>query len=116
MKYATSRMIVLLGLLFPFPLASLADSKYEVETKAAQSVMRAGKCAKCHNVSMPKKGPPFQEIAAEYRNKPDAMENISKHITIPSEVEVDGEMVEHGTVKTRNKESIENLVRWILAQ
>ena len=79
-------------------------------------MLRSGRCSRCHEIDKAKKGRPYQETAEEYRDKPDAVAKIIEHITEPKQVEVDGEMVDHGTVKTRDQSRIENLAKWILSQ
>lgn len=107
-------------LIFPFAfssqLAAESAPRYEADQEAATSLLRASKCSKCHEVDRAKKGKSFQQIAEEYRDNANAIAEVTKHISEPSQVEVDDEMVDHGTVKTRDKGKIENLARWILSQ
>lgn len=56
------------------------------------------------------------KVAAKYKGDADAVAKLTKHITVPNEVEIDGEMEKHGQVKTRDADRINNLVNWILSQ
>ena len=82
----------------------------------AQALLESSKCLKCHDVEKTKKGKPYKKIAAEYKGKPNAIAELTKHVTEPNQVKVEGEMVDHGIAKTRDKARIQNLVEWILSR
>jgi cytochrome c len=44
------------------------------------------------------------------------MAKLSKHVSEPSKVKIDGVEEDHGAVKTRDAEKIRNLVQWILSR
>lgn len=106
-------ILLLSGSLF-FALAG--TSVHAVDEAAAEKLMKDSQCGKCHDVKRTKKGKSYKKVAAEYKDKPDAVAQITKHITEPKEVEVDGEKVEHGVVKTRDAARIKNLAEWILSR
>lgn len=87
-----------------------------VDEADATQLMKDSQCGKCHDVKRNKKGKAYKKVAAEYKDKPDAVAKIIKHITEPKEVEVEGEKVEHGIVKTRDEARIRNMAEWILSR
>lgn len=87
----------------------------QVDDADAQKLLKDSQCGKCHDVKRNKKGPSYKKTAAEYKDKPNAMLQITKHLTESQVVEVDGEKVEHGTVKTRDAARIQNLAKWIMS-
>jgi cytochrome c len=96
-------------------LAVLSGPLGAADEKAAKALLSESKCTTCHAVTKKKDGPSYQEVAKKYKGKPDAKAKLIKHVTVPSKVEIDGEKEDHGTVKTRDKAKIENLVEWILS-
>jgi cytochrome c len=120
MKFRTTLIACTLALPFTFSSQLFAESapRFDADLKAAQSLLRASKCSKCHEVDKTKKGKSFQQIAEEHKDDSDAdaIASIVKHISEPSQVEVDDEKVDHGLVKTRDQSKIENLAKWILSQ
>lgn len=78
--------------------------------------MKESKCLKCHSVDKKKDGPSYKETAKKYKDKPDAVAKLTKHLTEPSKVEIDGVKEDHGAVKTRDQAKIDNLVQWILSR
>ena len=60
---------------------------------------------KCHDTDKKKDGPPYKEIAGKYKDKPDAMAKLTKHITEPSKVKIDGVEEDHGSVLRTGKRS-----------
>lgn len=87
-----------------------------VDEADAKKLLKDSQCGKCHDEKRTKKGKSYTKISADFKGKPDAMAQITKHITEPKEVEVDGEKVEHGAVKTRDAARIKNLAEWILSR
>ena len=86
-----------------------------VDARAAQNVLRQDKCMTCHAVDRKKDGPSFKEVAEKYRGKADAEAALTRHISEPSMVEVDGQEEEHGTVSTIDPDVIKNVVHWIMS-
>ncbi|MDP1527527.1 MAG: class I cytochrome c [Rhodocyclaceae bacterium] len=96
--------------------ALAGTSVHATDEADAVKLMKDSECGKCHDVKRNKKGKSYKKVAAEYKDKPDAVAQIIKHLTEPKEVEVDGEKVDHGTVKTRDAARIKNLAEWILSR
>jgi cytochrome c len=103
--------LVIAAALFSFATPVLA-----VDDAAAETLLKDSKCLKCHSVDKKKDGPPYKEVAAKYKDKPDALAKLTKHVTEPSKVKIDGVEEEHGSVKTRDPAKVRNLVEWILSR
>lgn len=86
-----------------------------VDAEAADKLIRKSKCMTCHAVEKKKDGPPFKETAGKYKDKPEALEKLTKHVTVPSKVKVDGKEEEHETLKTEDPAEVKNAVQWILS-
>jgi len=97
-------------------LASFGSPNYAADGVAAETLLSDSKCLKCHSVDKKKDGPSYKEVAAKYKGKPDAVAKLTKHVTEPSKVEIDGVKEDHGAVKTRDPAKIKNLVEWILSR
>ncbi|WP_265947022.1 c-type cytochrome [Dechloromonas sp. A34] len=97
-------------------LAGSGNLHAAIDDADAEKLLKDSKCLKCHDVEKTKKGKPYKKIAAEYKGKANAMAELTKHVTEPNQVEVEGEKVDHGTVKTRDAARITNLIEWILAR
>lgn len=95
---------------------SFGSPGYAADDAAAETLLKDSKCLKCHSVDKKKDGPPYKEVAAKYKDKPDAVAKLTKHVTEPSKVEIDGVKEDHGAVKTRDPAKIANLVQWILSR
>jgi cytochrome c len=89
---------------------------FAIDESAAADLLKDSRCTKCHATAMERIGPPFRDIARKYKGKADAETIITKHVTVASDVEVDGEMKEHGLVESKDPAQIKNLVDWILAR
>ncbi|MDP2822075.1 MAG: cytochrome C [Sulfuritalea sp.] len=87
-----------------------------VDESAATDLIKDSRCTKCHAVTMEKIGPPYRDTAAKYKGKPDAIAALTRHITVPGEVEIDGEKKAHGLVESTDPGQIKNLVEWILSR
>lgn len=108
------KTFLLFGCSLCFALAG--SSVHALDEADAEKLLKDSQCGKCHDVKRNKKGPSFKKTAAGFKGKPDALAEVTKHITEPHEVEVDGEKVEHGAVKTRDAARIKNLAEWILSR
>jgi cytochrome c len=86
-----------------------------IDEEAAIALAKKSDCFKCHSVETKKEGPPYREVAKKYRGKPDAMSKLYTHVTTAPLVKIDGVEEEHQIVKTRKKDAIDNLIRWILS-
>ncbi|MBI4986149.1 MAG: class I cytochrome c [Rhodocyclales bacterium] len=110
MKIRTAVSIASLLTLFVAPAAHALDDS------TAEDLLSGSKCLKCHGIGMKKAGPSYKEIAAKYKGKPNAVAKLSKHVTEPNQVEVDGEKEDHGQLKTKDPAVVKALVEWILAR
>lgn len=97
------------ALLFSAP--ALAIDEADVQT-----LLRDSRCTKCHDVEKQKAGPAFAKVAEKYKGDTSAVVKLTRHVTEPSEVEIDGEKEQHGVVKTRDAARVANLVNWILSR
>ncbi|MDP2366649.1 c-type cytochrome [Rhodoferax sp.] len=95
---------------------TIAVPAYAIDDDAAMKLLEDSKCIKCHSVDKKKDGPSFKETAAKYRGKADAEAKLTKHVTVPSKVKIDGVEEDHGAAKTRDPEKVRNLVQWILSR
>ena len=93
-------------------LAMAAD----VDDAAAQALLKKSECGKCHAVDKKKDGPSFHETATKLKGKPDAEDEVYKHITTGPMVKIDGKEEKHKIVKSTDEAEIKNLVRWILSR
>ena len=101
---------------FAFVCAGNAAIANAADDAAAEELLKESKCLKCHSVDKKKDGPSYKEIAKKYQDKPDCVAKLTKHVTEPSKVEIDGVKEDHGAVKTRDRAKIDNLVQWILSR
>lgn len=91
------------------------NANAQVDEEAAKALAKQNKCTKCHSVDKKKDGPSYQETAAKYKGKPDAVDKLYTHLTTSPEIEVDGAKEEHTAVKG-SEADIKNLIGWILSQ
>ena len=75
-----------------------------------------GRLTICHAIDKKKDAPALQEIAAKYKDKPDAKNTLFTHLTTHPMVEVDGKKEKHESLKTDDEAEIRNVVEWVLAQ
>lgn len=105
--------------LFVFAIALAASAASlpaaAVDAAAADALVRKSKCLTCHAVEKKKDGPPFKETAGKYKGKPEAIEKLTKHVTVPSKVKVEGKEEDHETLKTDDPAAVKNVVEWILS-
>jgi cytochrome c len=88
----------------------------DVDDAAAQALLKKSDCGKCHAVDKKKDGPSFKETAEKLKGKPDAEDEVFKHITTQPMVKIDGKEEKHKAVKSTDDAEIKNLVRWILSR
>jgi cytochrome c len=101
--------------LFAFAGAAAAQTP-SVDAVAAEALMKKSNCFKCHSVTQKKDAPPYKEIAAKYKGKPDAEKALITHLTTNPKVKVDGKEEEHDALKTKNEAEVRNVVGWILTR
>ncbi|MFO1309377.1 MAG: c-type cytochrome [Burkholderiales bacterium] len=83
---------------------------------AVESLMKKSNCFKCHAVDKKKDGPPYKEVAAKYKGKPDAEEKLYIHLTTNPKVKVDGKEESHDSLKTKDDAQIREVIKWILSR
>lgn len=88
----------------------------DVDEKAARSLMKKSGCFKCHSVDKKKDAPPYKEIAAKYKAKPDAEQKLYTHLTTNPKVKVDGKEERHDSLKSKKDKDIRNVAGWILSR
>lgn len=101
---------------FAVAAATISLPAAAVDAKAADALVRKSKCLTCHAVDKKKDGPSFKETAEKYRGKPEAEEKVTKHVTVPSKVKVEGKEEDHEQLKTDDPAQVKNVVQWILSQ
>jgi cytochrome c len=109
MKKTLSLAAALIG----FAAAAQAQN---VDTAAAEALMKKSGCMKCHSVSADKDGPSFKKTAAKYKGKADAEATLVKHITTGPTVKVDGKEERHEIIKSKDDKEIKNVVAYILSR
>lgn len=87
-----------------------------LDAAAAEKLMRKSKCMTCHAIDKKKDGPPLQEIAKKWKGKPDTMVKLTKHVTTPGKVKIDGKEEDHENLKTDDPAEVKNVLEWILSQ
>ncbi len=98
------------ALLLPLPASA-------IDAAAAQELARKDHCLRCHAVEKRKEGPSYHAIAYKYKNQPDAMDKLFKHLTSGEKVKLsDGHEETHKIAAAKNDDEIRNLIAWILAQ
>jgi len=94
----------------------IAPHAQAADAEAAKTLAKQSNCLKCHAVDKKKEGPSYKDVAAKYKDKPDAHEKLVFHVTSGEKVKFeDGHEEEHAIVKTKDKAQIDNLVDWILS-
>jgi len=110
------RLAALCAVAAGFALA-IPQPAFAVDAAAAQQLARQSNCFKCHAVDKKKEGPSFQEVAAKYKGKANAVDRLTTHITTGEKAKFeDGHEEDHAIVKSKDPAQIKNLVEWILAQ
>ena len=108
--------LLLAGSLFA-GVAALTPVHAAVDATAAEELMEANKCFKCHAVAKNGKGPSLKKIASKYKGKPEGEEKAIKNMTEGKKVKLDdGTEEEHKVIKTRDLAKLKNVAQWILSQ
>ncbi len=88
-----------------------------LDADAAQDLIKANNCSKCHAPDKKKDGPSYKETAAKYKGKPEGEERIYKHLTTGEKAKFpDGHEEDHKRIKAKDVADTKNLIAWILAQ
>jgi len=107
---------VLLGGLAASLLAWCAAANSQVDTGAAEALLKKSGCMKCHSVSADKDGPSFKKTAAKYKGKADAEGALYKHLTTGPTIKVDGREERHEIIKSKDDREIRNAIAYILSR
>jgi cytochrome c len=110
-------MKVLSAVLFCAAMLSVPmfASAANFDEDAARSLAKKSGCFKCHAIDKKKDAPSFKETAKKLKGKPDAEEELYKHLTTNPKVKVDGKEERHKSPKTKDEKEIRNLIHWILS-
>ena len=103
---------ILLAALFLSP----AVHAQNVDTGAAEALLKKSGCMKCHSVSADKDGPAFKKTAAKYKGKADAESALYKHLTTGPTIKVDGKEERHDMIKSKDDREIKNAIAYILSR
>ena len=95
-------------------IGAIPDTR--ADDAAVESLLRKSSCLKCHAVDKKKDGPPYKEVAAKYKGKPDAEEKLYIHLTTNPKVKVDGKEESHDSLKTKDDAQIREVIKWILSR
>jgi cytochrome c len=88
-----------------------------IDSEAAVALARRESCLKCHALDRKKDGPSYKQVAAKYKDKPDAEERLIEHVKSGKEIQLsNGDKEYHRVIKTTDEKEIRNLVQWILSQ
>lgn len=104
------------GLAVWLVLCAASAGAQAVDAAAADTLLKANKCGKCHSLDKQKDGPSFRKTAGKYKGKADAEATLVKHLTTSPKVKIDGVEEEHTAIKNAKEAEVRNLVRWILSQ
>jgi cytochrome c len=93
-----------------------ATTARAADEEAARGLARQSNCFRCHSVDKVKEAPPWREVSAKYKGKPEAEAKLIHHITSGEKVKFqDGHEEDHKIVATKDAAQIKNLVDWILS-
>lgn len=95
---------------------TVAVQAQALDVVAAEELILANKCAKCHSVDKQKDGPSFKKTAAKYKGKTDGEAKLFTHLTTAPTIEIDGVKEEHVKVKAKDDAAIKNLAKYVLSR
>ena len=96
--------------------SALCVQAQTVDVAAAEALVLANKCNKCHSVDKQKDGPSYKKTAAKYKGKADAEAKLFTHLTTGPTIEIDGVKEEHTKIKSKDEAAVKNVARYILTR
>ena len=109
-------MLARLTLTISLTLCAAGNAFADVDTAAAEALVKKSGCLKCHSVTQKKEGPAYRSVAEKYKGKPEAEQALYKHLTTNPKVQVDGVEEKHISPKSQTDDEIKNLIRWVLSR
>jgi len=107
---------MLCGLLLSSGALVFSARAQAVDVEAAKTLARQNNCFKCHAAEKKKEGPAYKDVAAKYKDNPDAVARLTLHLTSGEKAKFeDGHEEDHAIIKTKDQAAIKNLVEWILS-
>jgi cytochrome c len=91
------------------------QATHALDDAGAEALARKSGCFKCHAVDKKKDGPPYREIAAKFKGKPDAESKLFERLTKGAKVKIDGKEEDHELIKTKDAGEVRDVVKWILS-
>ncbi len=99
--------------------AGFASPALALDVEAAKGLAEQNNCMQCHGLRKDKDGPSFLSTANKYRGKPNAVDEVVKHMTAGAEVKLaDGTKEKHKIAKTmppNDTKQLRNLAEYILS-
>lgn len=96
-----------------------ASPALALDVDAAKDLAEQNNCKQCHALRKDKDGPSFMKTAEKYKDKPNAVDEIVKHITSGKEVKLaDGTTEKHKIAKTmppNDMAQLKNLAEYVLS-
>ncbi|MBS3936235.1 MAG: c-type cytochrome [Sulfuritalea sp.] len=100
-------------------LAGFSANALALDVEAARSLADQNNCMQCHGLRKDKDGPSFLKTADRLRGKPNATDEVLKHLTSGKEVKLaDGTKEKHTVAKTmpaNDVAQLRNLAAFILS-
>jgi cytochrome c len=107
----------LLAAIIAIAFLSMPVQAAPIDSEAAEGLARRESCLKCHALDRKKDGPSYKQVAAKYKDKPDAEERLIEHVKAGKEIQLpNGDREYHRIIKTKDEKEIRNLIQWILSQ
>ena len=97
-------------------IAAASICAQALDIPAAEAVVIANKCGKCHSIDKQKDGPSFKKTATKYKGKADAEAKLETHLTTGPTIEIDGVKEQHLKVKVKDETALKNLIAYILSR
>jgi cytochrome c len=99
-----------------FCVLLLPSATARADDASSETLMRKSGCFKCHAVDKKKDGPAYKDVAAKYKDKPEAQQKLYTHLTTNPTVKIDGKEEKHETLKTKEDADIKGVIAWVLSR